>query len=121
VVDQGAISIIDYKSGQIPSAVQVRRGDKIQLPMEAIIAENGGFGLPETTVKGLYYIDLKKMEVVSMASTVEEVSSLAAIALERLEKLIYRYNVAGEAYKVNINSDYKSYLHLARAKEYLCV
>ena len=113
----GEISIIDYKSGQIPTMAQVSCGDKIQLPLEAIIAQRGGFAFPETTVKNLYYWDLKNLKVVCVASDKREVSSLATVAIERLEKLIHRYNVAGEAYKININSAHKSYLHLARAKE----
>ena len=56
---ENQISIIDYKTGTIPSTEQVRSGTAPQLPLEAIMAEAGAFG-PEFTgnVAELAYIKL---------------------------------------------------------------
>ena len=43
----GALSIIDYKTGTVPSEKQIKAGYAPQLPLEAVIAEAGGFeGVP---------------------------------------------------------------------------
>jgi ATP-dependent helicase/nuclease subunit B len=39
----GTLAIIDYKTGQIPTKTEVERGVSPQLPLEALIAEAGGF------------------------------------------------------------------------------
>ena len=43
VRDGGGLVIVDYKSGNPPSAKEVLAGTARQLPIEAIIAEDGGF------------------------------------------------------------------------------
>ncbi|MDR1983032.1 MAG: PD-(D/E)XK nuclease family protein [Holosporaceae bacterium] len=123
------ISIIDYKTGNCPTPKQVKDGKKIQLPVESIIAENDGFGLNKTTVGSLCFWKLgASMEnnkivfggrVVKIANNQDEVRQLHEKILGVLRDLIHRYNVLGEAYKVNVRSSYnKPYMHLARVKEW---
>ena len=42
--DDGLLAILDYKTGQVPSQKDVERGLSPQLPLEAAMAEAGGFG-----------------------------------------------------------------------------
>ncbi|MBM3492142.1 MAG: double-strand break repair protein AddB, partial [Alphaproteobacteria bacterium] len=39
----GGLAIIDYKTGQVPGARRIAKGDAPQLPLEAAIAQAGGF------------------------------------------------------------------------------
>jgi ATP-dependent helicase/nuclease subunit B len=117
------LSLIDYKTGQTPSIVQVQRGEKVQLPLEAIVARNGGFGLKETAVEHLFYWKLTGKgeggKIICVAKDSDEVTELCAKTLETLKKVIERYNTSGDAYEVNVESPYeRSYQHLARVKEW---
>jgi ATP-dependent helicase/nuclease subunit B len=123
-VDQhGHISIIDYKTNTLPSKASVSDGRKIQLPLEAIIAQNAGFGLKETEVESLCYWELKNpsgdKNIMYVAKTLEEVQELTQKNLKILKDLIYKYNISGSAYDVDVDYPYeKSYMHLARVKEW---
>ena len=55
----GGLVIIDYKTGTVPSEHQVVTGRRPQLPLEALIAEAGGFkGIPAEEVAALAYWQL---------------------------------------------------------------
>ena len=54
--DGGGLVIVDYKSGNPPTATAVAAGTQRQLPIEAIIAEDGGFpGCPADGAAALEY------------------------------------------------------------------
>jgi ATP-dependent helicase/nuclease subunit B len=56
----GRLTIIDYKTGQIPNRTQVVSGEAPQLPLEAVMAELGCFeGLPPMEVAELRFWRLK--------------------------------------------------------------
>jgi ATP-dependent helicase/nuclease subunit B len=117
----GNISIIDYKSGLVPSIQSVKDGKKLQLPIASIVAQKGGFGIPHTTVQELCYWKLggADLEVISIAKNSEELQLINSKALEVLKNLIRKYNLKGEGYEVNTDSPYeKPYMHLARLKEW---
>jgi len=123
VDDQGNISIIDYKTGQVPAASQVLSGKKIQLPVELVIARGDGFGLSKTSVESICFWHISGSgeggEVKYIANNPEKIDQLAENTMTILKDLIYRYNIAGEAYNVNIYSPYEeAYMHLARVKEW---
>jgi ATP-dependent helicase/nuclease subunit B len=118
--EHGDVSIIDYKSGATPEKKQVEKGKKIQLAVESLIAQNGGFGLKGKRVKSLSYWELTKQNIISVAKGKEEVEQLHIKILKVLRELIYRYNVSGEAYRITRGSPYeKAYLHLSRMKEWM--
>jgi ATP-dependent helicase/nuclease subunit B len=123
------ISIVDYKTGSLPSKTQIREGKKIQLPVESIIAANGGFGLPQTEVENLCLWKLGTLKgenkiipggkIIDIAKGKTEINQLNEKITEILKNLIHKYNVLGESYEVNTSSPYdKSYMHLARVKEW---
>lgn len=50
---EGALWVIDYKTGAMPSYVDMRRGLQAQMPLEVWMAQNGGFELkPQGEVQG---------------------------------------------------------------------
>ena len=54
--NDGNWTIVDYKTGVIPSLMSVRNGLSNQLAVEGLIAEEGGFGsLPPGKVRALEY------------------------------------------------------------------
>ncbi|MDR2158179.1 MAG: PD-(D/E)XK nuclease family protein, partial [Holosporaceae bacterium] len=124
------ISIIDYKTGGLPTKNEVESGEKMQLPIEAIIAAQDGFGLKKTEVESLCFWKLGASkdenkisyggEIKKVFSGKDEVCQLSEKILEFLKNLIYRYNVMGEAYDINVHSKYdEPYAHLARVKEWI--
>ena len=55
----GKLRIIDYKTGSVPSEKKVKAGTAPQLPLEAVMAEVGGFGAEfAAEVKELIYVAL---------------------------------------------------------------
>ena len=60
--EDGTYTILDYKTGQPPTAPQVQAGLAPQLTLEAAILKGGGFaekGVPAGSVADLYYVRLK--------------------------------------------------------------
>ena len=84
-----ALRILDYKTGTVPSAKQVRAGTAPQLPLEALMAERGAFrGVPAGTVASLEYWRLtgaaEPGEVIVPKLEIPEAVANAERALHRL-------------------------------------
>ncbi|WP_353203474.1 double-strand break repair protein AddB [Sphingomonas sp.] len=56
----GAIAVIDYKTGKAPSSAAVREGFSLQLGLLGLIAERGGFAGISGTARGFEYWSLTK-------------------------------------------------------------
>jgi ATP-dependent helicase/nuclease subunit B len=130
VAEDGAVVIYDYKTGKPPVQKHVDELFAPQLPLEAAIAEGGGFApLGTPAVKDLRYIHVSGRqdggEDREAAKTPP--SDLAGKALADLTELIRRYNDPGMPYEVKRRSApaftnhyrYDEYEHLARVKEWL--
>jgi len=55
----GSTEIIDYKTGRTPEKKAVMIGFYPQLPVEALIAQSGGFAIPEAKTLQIKYIQLQ--------------------------------------------------------------
>lgn len=95
----GTLAIIDYKTGDPPSNKQVFVGLEQQMPLQAMIAEAGGFqGVPAKPVGELLYVSVKSK---SYEQRIEKPvrgdfepkspSELAADARSGLEKLLTQF------------------------------
>jgi ATP-dependent helicase/nuclease subunit B len=124
----GAYAILDYKTGQPPTAPQVQSGLAPQLTLEAAILKRGGFeNVAAGPVVEISYVRLKGGEPpvepkeikFSKGSTPD---SCADDALAKLTGLATRFIVDGEPYRSLVHPmwtrHYGEYDHLARVKEW---
>lgn len=115
----GKINIVDYKTGaNVPSATSVVSGYNVQLPVEAIIAESGGFdGVNKAEVASMSYWKVAD-KVIKIENTQAEQS--IENTTNRLKKLIEDFDDENTPYYShpnpgNFGIDYD---HLARYLEW---
>jgi ATP-dependent helicase/nuclease subunit B len=121
----GGLAILDYKTGTPPLAKHVASGMQPQLPLEAAIAEAGGFpGVPASPVAELTYWKLAgrgQADKPTSATGSEDPGKLAAEALAGLQRLIAAFDNEATTYIATPPgpwSRYDAYGHLARADEW---
>jgi len=130
IAGNGSAKIYDYKTGKPPLQKHVDKLFAPQLPLEGLIAEEGGFpDLGKRAVSALVYIHVmgraeggKEREA---GKTAPEI--LASQARAKLAALVNRYADPAMPYEVKRRSgpafrrayDYDQYEHLARIKEWL--
>jgi ATP-dependent helicase/nuclease subunit B len=125
----GTAVIYDYKTGKPPSPKHVEQLFAPQLPLEALIAEEGGFAaLGPHPVSDLIYIYASGRNEGGEASQAAKrpPADLALEARAKLRTLIARYADPEMPYEVKRRSGpfrqayrYDEYEHLARIKEWL--
>ena len=120
----GSLAIIDYKTGAPPKWDDVTAGLSPQLPLEAVIAEAGGFGaLPRGDIIELAYWRLSggdpPGEIKPLTDALAPVIDAAA---RGLRALIERFDDPATAYPPVPRPDkapaFSDYAHLARLKEW---
>jgi ATP-dependent helicase/nuclease subunit B len=121
----GRVTIIDYKTGQIPNRAQVVSGEAPQLPLEAVMVEKGCFeGLAPTEVAELRFWRLKGDETGGEDGKAKggAPAELATAARHGLEALIAHYDQPETAYPARprpaIAGWRGDYDHLARVGEW---
>jgi len=119
----GTLEVIDYKTGNIPTARRVAAGFAPQLPLEAWLAEVGGFdGLAASAVKDLVYWELKGGDPVQrQVKPVKDVAHTVEAALHGLQDLVRAFAREDTPYLSNPRpavAGYGDYDHLARVKEW---
>jgi ATP-dependent helicase/nuclease subunit B len=121
----GTLSVIDYKTGGVPSKRQIEAGYAPQLPLEAVIAAAGGFaGVAALSVERLAHWRLSGGDppgaVLDIAGGVAE---MAAEARDRLVRLIAAFDDPSTPYVSTPEPDwplpFPDYDHLARVREWL--
>lgn len=115
----GRINIIDYKTGKVRSKAEVEKAYAPQLPIEGLIAENGGFEtVDKAEVAELIYWQLAKKETVIS----ENVGAVLSNNLQRITELIHLFDFETTSYLSRPNPkripEYSDYEHLARVKEW---
>ena len=120
----GTIAVIDYKTGAPPSRREVAAGFAPQLPLEAAIAEAGGFeGVPAAPVSAMEYWRLRGGEVGGeIRDAGGDVPALISHALTGLGSLIAAFDSGDTPYEARPRPDqaprFSDYEHLARVKEW---
>ncbi len=121
----GTLRIIDYKTGAPPSKKEVSAGFAPQLPLEAVLAENGAFaGLPAAKVAALEYWRLGGgRQAGDVKDAGDDVAELTTEALDGLKALIRVFADEDTPYEARPRPDaapkYSDYEHLARLKEWM--
>ena len=115
----GQINIIDYKTGRGRKKKEVKAGYAPQLPIEGIIAANGGFDhVKAAPVNDLMYWRLGN-ETITINAKEDNVLDHVK---ENIIRLINSFDFESTPYLCNPNpkhaSDYSDYEHLARVKEW---
>jgi ATP-dependent helicase/nuclease subunit B len=130
IAEDGSAVIYDYKTGKPPLQKYVDELFSPQLPLEALIAEEGGFpDLGKRAVSGLRYIHVtgRAEGGVECEAGKNAPADLASEARAKLTRLIARYADPAMPYEVKRRSapafrqiyKYDAYEHLARIKEWL--
>ncbi|MDG1709120.1 MAG: double-strand break repair protein AddB, partial [Emcibacteraceae bacterium] len=126
-LDDGSLSIIDYKTGQPPTLRQLKAGFAPQLPLEAAIAAKGGFSLlPNSMVSELSYWQLSGGEPAGKITFFNEAKKVdipdqITKAYDGLAKLVTTFDLLETPYLNKPRPEavgYGEYDHLARTKEW---
>lgn len=115
----GGINIIDYKTGQARTPKEVACGYAPQLPIEAIIAREGGFdGISAGEISALIYWQLGRKETLIDA----DLDDVLNTNLKNLRELVALFDFPETAYISKPNPKYapkySDYELLARVKEW---
>lgn len=121
--------ITDYKTGSKNSierlAKRAREGLAPQLPLEALIAANGGFaGVQDTRIAKLRYISASGGEPPGSEVTIDqEVEAIIEATRKGLERLIATFDNPSTPYRAvrrpSYDYRYDDYKHLARVSEWI--
>lgn len=120
----GGVVLVDYKTGTPPTGKEVRLGKAPQLPLEALIAAEGGFeGVKPAKVDGLEYWRLSGGDPAgTILALKDDAAALAAEARDGLDYLIRTFDDPDTAYHSQPRPawapKYTDYAHLARIKEW---
>lgn len=124
ILPDGALRLIDYKTGLAPSDQDVQLGFSPQLPLEGAIALQKGFeGIASTQIEGLQFWilkgDTKGGGIKTLPGDPHELSSKA---LEGLEKMVRLFENETTPYPARPLPEkglkYNDYAHLARLEEW---
>jgi ATP-dependent helicase/nuclease subunit B len=122
ILRDGKAAILDYKSGAPPSKKQVEQLLSPQLPLEAAMLKEDGFGIGAYMAEALIYISLASEEKARNSRPIPDAETLAEEAVAQLARRIawfrdeatpYRPRV--RPFRADIAGDYD---HLARVREW---
>ncbi len=121
----GRLGIADYKTGTIPSMADIAAGLSPQLPLEAAIAEGGGFAGIAGTLEALEHWPLKasaKAGEIKPAAKPEDLAALIETARHGVTRLFALFADPKTPFfavpRPEIAPRYSAYEHLARIKEW---
>lgn len=123
----GKLSIVDFKTGSPPTDKMIATGFEQQMPLQAVMAQNGAFeGVAAGDVESLVYVAFKAKPSVRDVNTGDRktphtVAEIAAVAEEGLKQLIAAYRESDAVFSSTPRpqfAGYGSYDLLARRAEW---
>ncbi len=126
ILSDGGCEIIDYKSGRVPTAREIKAGFAAQLPLEATMVQQGAFAtLGRLDVRDAMHVKIGSAEAVEPKSIVPRGSTLADIVNENyagLLVLLNQFRMEDTPYLARpfpqFANRFSNYDHLARVKEW---
>jgi ATP-dependent helicase/nuclease subunit B len=122
ILANGTAAILDYKSGAPPSKKQVTELLSPQLPLEAAMLAQDGFGIGKFIAEELIYVSLANEKKARDSDSIPDTVTLAAEAVAQLQRRIAWFNDPAtpyrsrvRPYRADIAGDYD---HLARVREW---
>ncbi len=122
----GSASVLDYKTGSVPSGKQIQTLVSPQLPLEAAMLLHGGFtGHHALSIRELIHVKLSGGEPAgeAMIARLDDVNALAEKAWRDLAGRVRMFDDASVPYIPRVKpfraSDVGDYDHLARVREWL--
>jgi ATP-dependent helicase/nuclease subunit B len=119
----GGVTVIDYKTGALPSATAVAGGKSPQLPLEGAIVRAGGFpGLKSRSVAALEYWRIHGLGEGGERRVLKDAAALIDAAEAGLRALVDRYDDPATPYPPRAETGraafYADYLVLERLAEW---
>ena len=122
VMADGTATIVDYKSGTPPTADQVEAMLAPQLPLEAAMLAEDGFGIGALRAEELLYISLADGRKARDVDPIANGAALGAEALLGLKGRVARFDDLNTAYHPRVlpfsTRSEGDYDHLARVREW---
>jgi len=122
ILKDGSAAILDYKSGAPPSTKQVTELLSPQLPLEAAMLAQDGFGIGARVTEELLYLSLASEKQAREPRFIPDATELATEAVAQLARRIAWFKERDTAYRprvrpfrADIAGDYD---HLARVREW---
>jgi ATP-dependent helicase/nuclease subunit B len=122
ILKDGKAAILDYKTGAIPTGKQVTQLLSPQLPLEAAILAENGFGIGGFIAEALIYLSLASEEKARKPYHVKDAQALTQEAVAQLKRRIAWFQEKSTAYRPRVRP-YRAdvagdYDHLARVREW---
>ena len=112
--DKGYATILDYKTGALPTKKDTLNGLSPQLIVEAIILANNGFNIKTNKIKKLVYVKIASSEPYILKVEIEIDAKELDKQLQGLVSLL-EYYVDCKTFSMEVDlSKYNDYTHLAR-------
>ena len=114
--------VLDIKTGSVPSMKQIQDGTMPQVPLEAYILKNRGFGFRVTCKSDMpvmQFLQLKSGDARIVKYDAEQTAMAMNAAYSKIVDLFNMYSAGGAEYKYMHTGDvkYKQYDDFARAEE----
>jgi ATP-dependent helicase/nuclease subunit B len=122
ILKNGTAAILDYKTGAAPSPKQVEQLLSPQLPLEAAMLAQDGFGIGKFIAEELLYLSLASESKARAPRAIENAAALAQEAVQQLQRRIAWFGEEAtpffprvRPFRADLAGDYD---HLARVREW---
>jgi ATP-dependent helicase/nuclease subunit B len=114
----GSLDIIDYKTGTLSSRRAVEQGETLQLPLEALITQQGSWqNISNGKIKSLSFWQLKGGIPPATILSFEQGEKLAEVAFSKLKEIVFLFDQEKTPYIANAQAS-NVYDPLARRQEW---
>ncbi|MEC9345021.1 MAG: double-strand break repair protein AddB [Pseudomonadota bacterium] len=123
MMQDGSVAILDYKTGIPPTQRQIEAGFAVQMPLQALILQQGGFtGVPAGDKVELVHIRVSGGRVAGEWKPVKDVDTVIDEVRDGLVKLLTAFSDERTPYlsrpRVQFTGHEGDYDHLARVREW---